>query len=144
MTAAHCVHDASGNPRNVDAVHVYLGAHNLYHLPKVRRVEKFILPKNYNFERPVHNDFAVLRLTKPVKFNDKVSPICIPKTDDEPYRKLRVAGWGHLGPNQKTAKILQHVDVYHVKSRSKINQIETIEFSFSFLNLILISHQLSR
>ncbi|XP_025018177.1 snake venom serine protease serpentokallikrein-2-like [Tetranychus urticae] len=129
ITAAHCVHDASGNPRNVDAVHVYLGAHNLYHLPKVRRVEKFILPKNYNFARPVHNDFAILKLVKPVKFNDKISPICIPKSDDEPYRKLRVAGWGHLGPNQKTAKTLQHVDVYHVRNSKCYEMVKDYIYS---------------
>lgn len=121
ITAAHCVHDVEGNPRDVKAVQVFLGAHNVLLLPKARRVEKFILPHNYNFKKPVHNDFAILKLTKPVKFSSSISPICIPKTDSEPYRMLTVAGWGHLGPRRRVATALQHVDVFHVEGKRKLS-----------------------
>lgn len=117
VTAAHCLHDESGNIRDPSAVQVYLGVHSLYYLPRARKVAYFIIPDNYDPSKPVNNDFAILQLAEPVKFSHTISPICIPASDQEPYRRLTVAGWGHLGPNQGTAGSLQHVDVYYVGSK---------------------------
>ncbi|XP_015793799.1 prostasin-like [Tetranychus urticae] len=114
VTAAHCLHDEKGNVRDPRAVQVFLGVHNLYLLPRARQVAYFIIPDNYDSSKPVNNDFAILQLAEPVEFSARISPICIPKDDVEPYQRLTVAGWGHLGPNQGTAAALQHVDVYYV------------------------------
>ncbi|XP_070210443.1 uncharacterized protein [Littorina saxatilis] len=44
---------------------------------------------------PIHNDIAVLRLSKPLVFNSRVSPICLPNVTDVMPRRCVVAGWGY-------------------------------------------------
>ncbi|XP_070210445.1 uncharacterized protein [Littorina saxatilis] len=43
---------------------------------------------------PLYNDIAVLRLSKPLVFNSRVSPICLPNVTDVMPRRCVVAGWG--------------------------------------------------
>ena len=46
------------------------------------------------------NDFAILKLAKPVKFTKYVNPICLPEvnsTKNFDYVEAQVSGWGKLG-----------------------------------------------
>lgn len=117
MTAAHCIMDSNTKLRKIGATEVYLGIHDLTKLNTPHKVEKFFYPKDYN-QHDLYNDIAVLRLTHPVNFTNKIRPICLPKSDDEPYKRLVVAGFGKLGANRDPSEVLMHVSVEYIPSKN--------------------------
>jgi len=46
------------------------------------------------------NDIAILKLSSPIIFNEKVGPVCLPSNDDDidvsPGKESVVIGWRHL------------------------------------------------
>lgn len=116
VTAAHCIFDGNSRIRKVDAAEVYLGAHDLGLLGDPVGVKKFYYPSDYK-QYDLYNDIAVIELKTNVNFSRTISPICLPKLDDEPWRTLTVAGFGRLGPNSNPSRILMHVTVEHIPSK---------------------------
>ncbi|XP_015782252.1 venom protease [Tetranychus urticae] len=121
VTAAHCIHDGNQKLRSIEATEVYLGVRDLTNLNTAHKVAKFFYPTTYK-RRNLLNDIAVLELAEPVNFTRTVSPICLPKSDDEPYKVLQVAGFGRLGANSNPSKVLMHVQVEYIKD-NKCNQM---------------------
>uniref|UniRef100_T1JYB4 Peptidase S1 domain-containing protein n=2 Tax=Tetranychus urticae TaxID=32264 RepID=T1JYB4_TETUR len=117
ITAAHCIHDSSKKLRPIESVEVYLGVKDLTALNKPYKVSKYFYPHNYNQET-LYNDIAILRLTKPVVFTEKVSPVCLANSMGKPFLTLTVAGYGRLGPNRKPATSLMKVDVEYIDKES--------------------------
>jgi len=100
LTAAHCV--ASGDPLKVKA-----GAHSL----KGKNVQFIKVGKQIFHEwypdddyGNIFNDVAILKLEKPLKFNDNVQPICLPKSGIKLKngQMFVVAGWGDLKEDAQT------------------------------------------
>ncbi|GAB6028792.1 Transmembrane protease serine 9 [Chamberlinius hualienensis] len=80
VTAAHCYIDSG---YKASQTILYLGDHNLGTNSEtetiVRRVIKIIIHSKYN--RETHdNDVALLRMDKPVVFNQNVQPVCMPQS----------------------------------------------------------------
>uniref|UniRef100_A0AAG5DP17 Peptidase S1 domain-containing protein n=1 Tax=Anopheles atroparvus TaxID=41427 RepID=A0AAG5DP17_ANOAO len=103
LTAAHCVVNAdNGYTLSKDIFVLQLGYHELGVADNctqqlgVKAV--YVHPK---FRNSVHrHDLAVLELERPVRFNDRILPICL-DTDEEDrttefYRNVgKIAGWGY-------------------------------------------------
>ena len=74
------------------------------------RVDDLITHEDYDYN--ANNDIALIRLTKKLKYNDKVQPISLPTSnfaqeDDYP---VVLSGWGRL----RVSKILQMTIKYRV------------------------------
>ncbi|KAG8307791.1 hypothetical protein J6590_013488 [Homalodisca vitripennis] len=105
LTAAHCGPRRMGIP----LISVRLGEHRIYTNPDCDRrvcappvqdvqVEEHKCHENYDrFVR--QNDICLLRMASPIRFNDFVSPICLPVYEifqriAYEGKTLEVAGWG--------------------------------------------------
>ncbi|CAF0790987.1 unnamed protein product [Brachionus calyciflorus] len=105
LTAAHCI---SGNPTKA-----YLGAHDLSKTSSSSgiSVSKIIGHPSYNTDT-LKNDIALMKLEKPVTFNDKIQPACLPANNyAQPGRVAMVTGWGKVGDYAGTASTLRQVAV---------------------------------
>jgi len=107
LTAAHCVEYRSSVviafPQ--DDVSLKDGI-------KIRSSEIRIHP-DYSSRGAPNNDFAIVKLSTPVRFDDTVSPICLPNPTLSYTGKLaEVTGWGNTNPNGfNIPKDLQTVNV---------------------------------
>lgn len=110
------MHDVGKKLRNINAIEVYLGIKDLMKLNRAHRVENVFYPNNYQ-QDSLYNDIAILRLKKRVKFNAKISPICLTDESITPNEILTVIGFGRLGPNKKPAQALMQVNVEYVDSK---------------------------
>lgn len=61
---------------------------------------ELFLHENYEMAT-VDNDIALIKLDKPIKFNDHVRPACLPKSEERLRTGTRctVYGWGKQGDN---------------------------------------------
>ncbi|XP_059482715.1 trypsin 5G1-like [Neocloeon triangulifer] len=95
LTAAHCLTN-----RRKENVQVVIGDHDqtinseTIHT-MMRPLSQIHVHKQYNAQTHV-NDIALLKLRKPVKFNEGIQPACLPSsaTLDPPARMGEIAGWG--------------------------------------------------
>ena len=75
-------------------------------------ISKIIRHEDYS-SMPLTNDIMLLKLERPVSYNQYIKPICLPtqgkseKVQDWCY----VTGWGLLGRNGGFARILQEAKV---------------------------------
>ncbi|XP_034950608.1 CLIP domain-containing serine protease 2-like isoform X2 [Chelonus insularis] len=121
VTAAHC---ASNLPGRFRISIIRLGEHNSetnpdcengYCADPVQDIEpsKIIIHKQYN-KPHFKNDIALIRLNRPAKFHDYVSPICLPSgpllTKNLTGSIAETAGWGIFDiDNPKSSIILQTI-----------------------------------
>lgn len=119
VTAGHCVH-AVGKNGSARLVRVFLGEYSLFSdlepLPRqLYGVDKIFLHPFYQFEPQADRyDVAVLKLSRPVRYDWHVWPLCLPDKDlDLPEGTVAmVAGWGATKPNSPgRPRELQAVDV---------------------------------
>ncbi|CAK6968156.1 transmembrane protease serine 13a [Scomber scombrus] len=80
LTAAHCFPRSNTLTLSAENWKVYGGVVSLDRLPQPYLVKKIILNQNYN-SKTNDQDVALLKLTSPVSFNDKVQPACLPGFD---------------------------------------------------------------
>ncbi|XP_014477727.1 PREDICTED: serine protease easter [Dinoponera quadriceps] len=121
VTAAHCV---TNLPEGLKIGGIRLGEHNTLTDPDCENgycaesvqdspPESIIVHENY--DTPLYkNDIAIIRLKKPVTYNDHVRPICMVSgqllTKDFVGQVAEVAGWGIYDINDpKPSTILQTV-----------------------------------
>ena len=57
-------------------------------------VEAIIMHPQYNSQEKMDHDVAILKLNGKLQFNDRVTPICLPRTDVEDEYMCIVTGWG--------------------------------------------------
>nr|XP_027205356.1 trypsin-1-like [Dermatophagoides pteronyssinus] len=105
ITAAHCV-DGLINSWWPGQLRIVLGTdrwrytlfqRNIQMIP----VSKIIIHPEWNSRR-AQNDIALIRLTKPIVFNQRVRPICLPKSNDYEMnggQSVTVAGYGYTTDN---------------------------------------------
>ncbi|CAF1083584.1 unnamed protein product [Adineta steineri] len=92
LTAAHCI-------KRHDLQHIFItaGVHNRQSdeldTRQERNVNSIVIHPDWNRESLV-NDLAILRLDKPVKFNDYVQPACLPGPDPLSKSNVMLIGWG--------------------------------------------------
>jgi len=93
VTAAHCV---SSHRWRSNAIRAHFGVHDRRRPEVVRTISKITTHPNYNLRQPLPplNDIAVLELSSPVEFNDKIQPLCLGDTTAEPFDNLKFIGWG--------------------------------------------------
>ncbi|XP_058124266.1 uncharacterized protein LOC131285364 [Anopheles ziemanni] len=104
ITAAHCVINANnGYPRSKDSFLVQLGHHELgvaeEGCSQTVGVQTVYVHPEYRSGVQRH-DLAILELERPVRFNDRVLPICLDNDDEDQsgafYRNVgKVPGWGY-------------------------------------------------
>ncbi|XP_053201191.1 clotting factor G beta subunit-like [Panonychus citri] len=121
-TAAHCVISRNGSPFNVANVDVFLGKVKAFsEYTKAISVSEIWVDPNYN-RQDLSNDFAILTLSKPVKFTQQISPVCLPKSEAG-LSNLTVSGWGTTGPHSSASDTLLEVDVSYL-TRNQCNDIK--------------------
>jgi len=138
ITAYHCLHK-SGQAKPCDHSNgkrrAYIGAHYVdfttngtndarYDLP----LKKYAFPPNagkLNEKHKDRNDLAVYKLDKPIKFSEKVYPICLPKKKKSyAGKKAIAAGWGdYRRGNFKNSKVLRSVELDVMKAKSIYDSI---------------------
>ena len=80
---------------------VVLGEHDLNHNYEpqqlvARNVKRAIVHRSYN-AKTLDNDVALLEMEKPVKFQEHILPVCLPKGNDDYVGEIAyVTGWGRL------------------------------------------------
>lgn len=93
ITAAHCTEGLKA--ANIT---VRLGAHNIQEPSEnVKDIEVSRIREHPGFQKDTFmNDISVLRLKRPVTFNEYIRPVCLPERGDESYfGKTAIAtGWG--------------------------------------------------
>ncbi|XP_054289839.1 CLIP domain-containing serine protease HP8-like [Macrosteles quadrilineatus] len=105
VTAAHCCKQGP----EMRIVSVRVGEHNLDSKedcqagacsppPQDIEVERYVIHEEFNADLLKH-DICLIRLRKPISYNDFVVPICLPITEDLQSKNftgtyLEVAGWG--------------------------------------------------
>lgn len=126
VTAGHCVHSVADKDLPPVGVRVYLGEYSLYSssepLPRQRfSVSSVHLHPYYQFTPQADRyDVAVLRLSRPARYEPHIGPVCLPYKN-EGFKEdtvAMVAGWGATKPDSiRRPKNLQAVDVKVVESQ---------------------------
>ncbi|KAM9318054.1 transmembrane protease serine 13a isoform 2-T2 [Pholidichthys leucotaenia] len=122
LTAAHCFPSNNRQSRTPENWKVYAGVLNLGRLNAAHSVEKIILHSNYN-EQTNDQDIALLKLTSPVTFNDKVQPVCLPTYAHQftAGTQCWTSGFGATAEASRVSRDLRDVDV-KIISRSVCNR----------------------
>lgn len=102
LTAAHCIDKSMIKYFKFQVV---AGEHNLQIKDVFEQeslIDEFIVHPGYSDDDTM-NDIALLRLKTPLRFNDRVQPACLPKSDmrNKLYAdgvKTILSGWGELDP----------------------------------------------
>ena len=113
LTAAHCVSNlAVAEPPSSVKV-----GHSNQFSPEIQEVSIELVKSHEEFGRDskfkyLINDVALLKLSEPLTFDEKVAPLCLPSKDTEIKEKLSLAGWGFakLASRFVLPEILQYLD----------------------------------
>jgi transmembrane serine protease 6 len=125
VTAGHCVHSYAKSIDPPLGIVVYLGEYTLYTdvepLPRQRfSVSSVHLHPYYQFTPQADRyDVAVLRLSRPVRYEPHIGPVCLPYKNEyvEEDTGAMVAGWGATKPDStERPRNLQAVDVKIVET----------------------------
>ncbi|XP_076836296.1 ST14 transmembrane serine protease matriptase b [Brachyhypopomus gauderio] len=116
ITAAHCVQDAGQimySQPDVWMVHLGLhdqGQYNRWTMHK--NVKRIISHPDYHSSE-FDNDIALVELDSPIKFNQRVWPICLPAATDEFFagKPVWITGWGRVQEAGMLANALQKAQV---------------------------------
>jgi len=123
LTAAHCtVYKDTTIKLPASQIRVLLGEHNIADR-EFNRVDVAEIINHPDYDtHTVDNDYAILRLAKPVSFTKKVRPACLPDDFTSTYEGTlaTITGWGALGERRGTPNVLQEVDVT-VMTNAKCN-----------------------
>ena len=103
LTAAHCV-DYTGevagiHSTKVTGMSIYHGSKSPFDGNGGKTVKVEAIYEHYDFIRAsLFNDIALIRLKKPVKFDDFSSAVCLPEKNEfvPDGTSAYVAGWGYL------------------------------------------------
>lgn len=90
-------------------------------------IKKIIIHENFN-RSTLDYDYALLELTEPLKFTNKVKPIALPSADEElPDGTLcQVSGWGHTHNTDMYDNMLRRVYVPIMNQKACYDNYETV------------------
>ncbi|KAL9980271.1 hypothetical protein ACROYT_G008832 [Oculina patagonica] len=92
LTAAHCF-----DGLNQTNFTIITGEHHLSRADGLEQevaIEKLIKHPRYDESCNYNNDVAMLKLTKPLRYNNRVGPVCLPKSDFSSGTNCYITGWG--------------------------------------------------
>jgi len=115
VTAAHCI---SRGKKYYVAVGQHSKSDSSDPMKKIIEVEEAITHPNWNPRNIVKYDIAVLKLAKPISFNNGVQPICLPKAGAEysDSAQFLVSGWGTTSEGGRASDKLMQLVVPHIKT----------------------------
>jgi len=126
VTASHCV-----DRRSASSFEVVLGDYDHRRSEGEQRipVKRIIMHPRYNMRRQLNNDIALMELSKPAMFNERVQPACLPDQDEAPAvgSKCFITGWGKIRHPGYSHNILQQLAMT-VQSRSACNAVNSKYF----------------
>ncbi|XP_015207382.1 ovochymase-1 isoform X2 [Lepisosteus oculatus] len=110
LTAAHCFNIYS----NPVLWKVLAGKHDLDNLEETCQqtvgISRILRHKDYD-PKTHKNDIALLKLEKPLDFNNCVRPVLLPTIELQPSKLCTVTGWGTTSENGPRALRLQEVNI---------------------------------
>ncbi|CAF2091537.1 unnamed protein product [Rotaria magnacalcarata] len=137
LTAAHCVRLFASAPSTLSIV-IDTDTLNTQEGQRLSLSTISIHP-SYNFSTR-ENDIAILRLSKPIDFNDvNIAKICLPnvsKSEEHRYpiinRSLVAIGWGHMSFNGSMSYTLRQVTVKTIGEKENMckNSIYNVKLQF--------------
>uniref|UniRef100_A0A5S6QF85 Peptidase S1 domain-containing protein n=1 Tax=Trichuris muris TaxID=70415 RepID=A0A5S6QF85_TRIMR len=95
LTAAHCLH-YKNMYHPPGKIHLLVGAHNVHDFKDCIKQRVRNYATSFYSAQNEDNDIAMLRLWKPVMYNDHVRPLCLPKANIASLDTSTcfAAGWG--------------------------------------------------
>ena len=134
LTAAHCLVRSSNGPAagNITDGNIYvlLGINNVAdgngedaHI--ITNVSDYVLHPTYETLDLMGSDVAVLTLTSPVQYSDKVKPICLPSNPGQNYEgKVAVASGFGADKHHKAQDNLMETNVTVISEEDCFNNIK--------------------
>ncbi len=114
LTAAHCLHDRSGDIYSTQAIKVVAGDHVTTRVQASERVyfpKRFLLHEDYN-HATLDSDIALVELTETIEYNDVIAPVCLPTGPPAAGEICTTTGWGlTLGTGDRTRLNELHLPV---------------------------------
>ncbi|KAL7291011.1 hypothetical protein TKK_0015152 [Trichogramma kaykai] len=98
VTAAHCVYGRQ-DEEDSKKMRVEVGSIYLDKPYQTHKVQKVIVHKGFNPSKSLKNDVALIKVTKPFVFSDRVQPVPLPELHTKilANSKATVSGWGGRG-----------------------------------------------
>uniref|UniRef100_A0A8D2ZCL2 coagulation factor Xa n=1 Tax=Scophthalmus maximus TaxID=52904 RepID=A0A8D2ZCL2_SCOMX len=128
LTAAHCMNQSR-------FIYVKLGEFDTLvdHGNEATHYVETIVTHNKYRPETYHNDIALIKLTKPIKFSRFILPACIPEQDFAEKVLMRqsdglVSGFGRMGEGRQASTILQRLTLPYV---DRLTCIESTQFRIS-------------
>uniref|UniRef100_A0A8C5N1I5 Ovochymase-2 n=1 Tax=Leptobrachium leishanense TaxID=445787 RepID=A0A8C5N1I5_9ANUR len=130
VTAAHCIVDRTF----LEFTKVYVGDHD-FSAPEstevIFSVKDFKKHPNFNPNKPINYDIAIVMLDGNITFDERIQPVCLPNPDDifEPGFLCVALGWGRLQENGILPKSLQEVSLPIIESQTCSSVMATLKGS---------------
>jgi len=122
LSAAHCF--PPNEKPNPNSYKIRAGSTDRDKGGQLVKVEKFIWNNEPGFvydDSRINNDYVILKLKSPLKFNNDVKPACLPSADyldkNSVEERCFVSGWGTLKENGPTSKDLKYVRVPSITNK---------------------------
>ncbi|XP_016999111.2 venom protease [Drosophila takahashii] len=132
LTAAHCFFSSQGSVNIVRLGDLEFDTSNDDADPEDFTVKDFTLHPGYSYP-VIYNDIAVVRLSRPVTFNEYKHPACLPFADGRSVSAFIAIGWGQLEIVPRTEnKKLQKVKLYNYNTRCTITADENEQLPYGY------------
>eukprot|EP00099_Drosophila_melanogaster_P023796 NP_651662.1 uncharacterized protein Dmel_CG11842 [Drosophila melanogaster] len=120
LTAAHCHYSPQGSVNIARLGDLEFDTNNDDADPEDFDVKDFTAHPEFSYPA-IYNDISVVRLSRPVTFNDYKHPACLPFDDGRLGTSFIAIGWGQLEIVPRTEnKKLQKVKLYNYGTRCRI------------------------
>ena len=121
VTAAHCFNKVRPSDLTLVIGNVFkTNSRSKHH--EVRKVDKVVARADFEL-RSYNNDIALVKMDRPVEWNEAVRPLCLPEASgqegDYTGMMADIIGWGRLQYNGKTATRLREASVPVISQVSK-------------------------
>jgi len=130
LTAAHC---ASSRSRP----YIFIGDHDKSKSDGEKVIRAKSVTRHPKYIRNSQDyDYAIIKLSEPVTFNNNVYPVCLPSGTEHSNKDSIATGWGTLKAGGRTPDILQKVSV-RTLTKAKCTDSSTIISSSSITDRMI-------